>query len=228
MTRLEFKDLVLWGTTHSQAAAASNMLHQTMAAATNIAYQTAWRSPMSDAYRGRDYTIPTVIGQTEYALPAEIQEFTPPCRCAGYPLAEIERKGDFYGLAARFGTDADATGTPMFYLLHTENPASSNADAILLTLWLYPTPDAVRTVSYAGNVKAPHYTACDLEDAVGVMHCPDDYVELIILPLTKEAMMATSGFYRADIAAAITKEADRARERLGQIEPSAAKREVAA
>lgn len=227
MTRLEFKNLVLWGTANQQSTAASNMLHQSMAAAANLAYQTAWNSPKSDVYRTRDFTISTEVGTSSYNLPAEVMEVSPPVRCAGLPLTEIEEEGDFYGLNARFGLDIPTTGTPQFYFLKPTNAVHTAAEAITLTMLFAPTPSAIRTVDYQANVKAPHYTACDLEDDVAVMHGMNGYIELYILPLAKEAMMATVNFYRPDIAAAITREAEAARAGLGIIQPAAAKREAA-
>lgn len=227
VTRLEFKNLVLWGTANQQSTTASNMLHQSMAAATNLAYQTAWNSPKSDVYRTRDFTISTVVSQFSYTLPAEVMEVAAPVRCAGLPLTEIQEEGDFFGLNARFGLDLATTGTPQYYFLKPTNAAHTEAEAITLTMLVAPTPSAIRTIDYNANVKAPRYSACDLEDDAAVMHGMNGYIELYILPLAKEAMMATANFYRQDIAAQITREAEAARAGLGIIQPASAKREAA-
>lgn len=177
-------------------------LKEDVAAGVNRAFQVIWTAPW-DFFRRDEFTFNTVAATREYLLEEGIQEVLGVVKVnsATPHLRPISNRSDFDSYGTRFLgqlTDTVTAGSPKAYFL--QRFGTGDADAVQVKMFLVPTPDDVYTITYEASTEAPNFTVAEI-DAAGDLSIPANYVESILVPLSR-FFCSSSHFFLADRRAA--------------------------
>jgi hypothetical protein len=213
----------LWFDTPSQAPARA---HHDVAIAISAAVQELWSAPGTEAYTRQEHTFPTVGGTEGYLLDDAILRVLGSVRAQGRTLIEVHTLSTFRNLdKALFVRSTDTT--PRFYHVLREyaGVGSSEAEAMTLTMLLYPVPATVYNVSFWAAMEPRKYAACDLEVNEGHIPIPNHFEESILIPLARYHLLSSTYLQDPKIREQIAAEGERVRAHLALVEPSQAQRE---
>lgn len=184
MLREDFADAVLRLLFVEVPADIPDFVHFDLAQATNLAYQTLWTSAEAEFFTQKPATLTVTKNIATYALASSVQAVRPPATFNGAPLIAVTDEGVF-DRPALLGLTLSNSGTPKIYCVLSENAGSTVADAVKLTLKLKPIPSASGSFAYTAHSHPPRFTACDLRSDMLSLPAPHEFVEGVVVPLTR-------------------------------------------
>ena len=176
--------------------------------ATNASYQEVWASNMTEAWRKGTHSFSTVDGTQTYVLPASVNSVQSYGVVDGYPMTRLANEGMLVFFADR--CEGSTTGKPRRYFVKSDQAATTEADASVISIMLQPVPDAVYSVVLDVELAAPRYDGCDLLIDSGAMTCPDAAIEAYLIPLVSYRLTQSPLFNRPDAAPGLKEASDRA------------------
>lgn len=207
----------------AQASAVDSVVH-----AINHAYQVLWQDVPKEnrlAYTRRTDNLTLTPGMSSIELSGDVQSVVPPIRRlpALIPLRPVSHRSEVenYGLlSGRKVTDVPA-GAPQVYFLESRHQAA--ADSLRLTILVAPTPVVNTDLRIEVELEAPNIVASDLCcDTPAPLRIPNAYAESLLYPIAAYHLATQSAWFkRQEAFPAIEAEYERAKARLGIVDPSA-------